>query len=155
MQRVLENGVGFSYSMNWEEFNGNWDGGDLILPMTQTGEIYDASHLILLWEIQGIDAAKSFNQVPPIYSKTGSEELKEETLAYLPPYGSCLFAHYPSRGASNWLFCDGSVRMVPVKETLVPQQMWFNPNPNRFPVGLREYSNRANSIYNDLPPPWK
>jgi prepilin-type N-terminal cleavage/methylation domain-containing protein/prepilin-type processing-associated H-X9-DG protein len=154
MKWMMENGAGFSYAMNGDEFEVNWDGEDLVRPMQQVGEFYDPSHLILLWEIQGWEPAKSSSWVAPI--RTGPEnEVPEFLRKDLPPYGSNLFAHFSDRGTSNWLFCDGSVRTLPVRKTFVPRQMWLNSDPHRPPMEDIITQGNADQVYRDLPPSWK
>jgi prepilin-type N-terminal cleavage/methylation domain-containing protein/prepilin-type processing-associated H-X9-DG protein len=140
------------YGMNGNEFYANWDGSEMLKPVTYTYDLLQPDHVILLLEVQNND---SQIRAVDIVLGASPDKVPEHFLGTLPPYGSPFFAHY-SNGSSNWLFCDGSVRLMRVKDTLAPRNLWYNPDmKGEWGEFVRQYQADADREARVLPYPWR
>jgi prepilin-type processing-associated H-X9-DG protein len=114
--------VPFSYAMNDNEFNVA-EGGDPNDPdpyAVPESEITTPSQVVLLMETQSANPTINYH-----YFSTNYSQVPEYSKQLQPPYGSSYFSHTDD-GRSNWLFCDGSVRSLRLKDTLTPRNLWLD-----------------------------
>lgn len=158
VQFLLEfEGNAYSYAMNYEQFGPvriNWE-GELAFDAVIEGDLREPSQVILVAETQGAMVEVSLMGLFPAPENMG-EDLRAVWEGMLPPYGSTYFPHYPD-GRSNWLFSDGSLRMMRLIQTLQPRQHWTDPSFTRIggmSVSLHTQSG-ADHLAELLPPKWK
>lgn len=147
--------IPFCYSMNDVQFDPEASEGDESYVVNES-EIKDPSQLILLIEVQDPDPYLGL-----IHSPFGQNYQKadENHLQLQPPYGSSFFAHSDD-GRANWLFCDGSVRFMRLRDTLIPRNLWLDPgftgySSSTAPDYRKTTQDRADQISLHLPPKWR
>jgi prepilin-type N-terminal cleavage/methylation domain-containing protein/prepilin-type processing-associated H-X9-DG protein len=126
----IEREFSFSYAMNDNAFQANLIGDEIFNGPKTSSDIKNQSNLILLSETQGgssitgvRDLMWSGNPYNP--DDSSLQSVREQ----MPPYGNDVFVHYPDDGRTNWLFCDGHVKMLRVVQTLKPEPLWFAAPP--------------------------
>jgi prepilin-type N-terminal cleavage/methylation domain-containing protein/prepilin-type processing-associated H-X9-DG protein len=117
----------YSYSMNDNAFYGNRFGDDYFVGPRLTDDIKSPSAVILLTENQSVTAQINIEDL--MWASLPPERMEDEPKEILPPYGNDIFVHYPDDGRTNWLFCDGHVKMLRVVQTLKPEPLWFAAPP--------------------------
>jgi prepilin-type processing-associated H-X9-DG protein len=81
------------------------------------------------------------------------EKYEDITREDLPPQGNEVFVHYPSDGRTNWLFCDGHVKLLRVVQTIKPEPLWFPAPSTMWDESKR--NNIVDQIFRTLPPEWR
>jgi prepilin-type processing-associated H-X9-DG protein len=72
----------------------------------------------------------------------------------LPPYGFDLFAH-TRNGKSDYLFCDGHVKMMRFRDTLDPKSLWISGSANLTERLVASHEASVRRTLDNLPPDWR
>lgn len=148
---LAETGAPFAYGMNGNQFIANNIGGELQNDAVSASDLKAPGQVILLGEVQ---AGPHIQSDVLLFSDWDKTTVEEQELR--PPYGSFYFAHY-ANGKSNWLFCDGHVKPLRVKDTLVPRNIWIDPGfqvywSDHYQTTFQQQCDRAAL---QLPPRWR
>lgn len=138
LQGFMNESLSLSYGMNGYFFNANAKQGELEYEYPSEGSVQVSDQLILVAENQS--SMPVVNTIFPLPWNIAEEGFK----AINPPYGSFIFTYSPKDGRTNWLFCDGRVKSLRLRDTLEPYSLWFD-NPER----------RVYYPVENLPPAWR
>lgn len=138
------NGGGITYTMNGSTFSRVVDQQFMIV---EESDLPQPSDTLLLVESQTNSPVVSLGDLQDNINNYRIA-LSDYYMNLRPPYGFNNFAH-TADGRSNWLFCDGSVRFLRLKNTLVPRQMWY------YPGAETDMQSVADQIAAGLPRAWR
>ncbi|HEY3280738.1 MAG TPA: type II secretion system protein [Armatimonadota bacterium] len=146
-----ETGGPYSYAMNGEQFRADATNGEPTGPVVSEADISDPTHVILLAEAQTLAGQIETESV----CRFTQSEVDDHMRWLQPPYASAVFTH-SSSGQASWLFCDGSLRYLRIRDTLQPRSLWFDANlAGGDGRALQSLQHQADLVVSRLPSRWR